>query len=101
MTMATYLVTGGAGFMGRTSFMNWCEGATVVRVLDNLSTGRIVNVEDVSDRIPLYEMDICDLGRFPGFSRARIMSFISRRFLRWRAPLPTRCLQTRSTSPGL
>jgi UDP-glucose 4-epimerase len=34
----------------------------VVRVLDNLSTGRIANIADVSEQIALCEMDICNLG---------------------------------------
>jgi len=63
MTMALYLVTGGAGFIGSHVVHELVRRGEVVRVLDNLSTGRIVNIADVSDRITLYELDICDLGR--------------------------------------
>jgi nucleoside-diphosphate-sugar epimerase len=31
--------------------------------LDNLSTGRIANLAEVSDRITRYEADICDLDK--------------------------------------
>jgi UDP-glucose 4-epimerase len=62
-TMATYLVTGGAGFIGSHVVHELVRRGEVVRVLDNLSTGRIVNIADVSDRITLYETDICDLAK--------------------------------------
>jgi UDP-glucose 4-epimerase len=64
--MATYLVTGGAGFIGSHVVHELVRRGEVVRVLDNLSTGRMVNLAPVSDRIAFYEMDICDLG---GISR--------------------------------
>ena len=61
--MALYLVTGGAGFIGSHVVHELVRRGEVVRVLDNLSTGRIANLADVSEQITLYEMDICDLGR--------------------------------------
>jgi UDP-glucose 4-epimerase len=61
--MALYLVTGGAGFIGSHVVHELVRRGEVVRVLDNLSTGRIANLRAVSDRITLYEADICDLGR--------------------------------------
>ena len=60
--MATYLVTGGAGFIGSHVVHELVRRGEVVRVLDNLSTGRIANIADVCRRITLYETDICDLG---------------------------------------
>jgi len=64
--MATYLVTGGAGFIGSHVVHELVRRGEVVRVLDNLSTGRRVNLARASDQIAFYEMDICDLG---GISR--------------------------------
>jgi UDP-glucose 4-epimerase len=61
--MATYLVTGGAGFIGSHVVHELVRRGEVVRVLDNFSTGRMANLAGVSDQITLYEMDICDLGR--------------------------------------
>ena len=60
--MAAYLVTGGAGFIGSHVVHELVRRGEVVRVLDNLSTGRIANISDVSEQITLYEMDICNLG---------------------------------------
>lgn len=61
--MATYLVTGGAGFIGSHIVHELVRRGETVRVLDNLSTGRIANLAQVSDRISFYEADICDLGK--------------------------------------
>jgi UDP-glucose 4-epimerase len=61
--MATYLVTGGAGFIGSHVVHELVRRGEVVRVMDNLSTGRVANIADVSEQITLNEMDICDLGR--------------------------------------
>jgi nucleoside-diphosphate-sugar epimerase len=59
--MITYLVTGGAGFIGSHVVHELVRRGEVVRALDNLSIGRIANLAEVSDRITLYEADICDL----------------------------------------
>jgi len=61
--MALYLVTGGAGFIGSHVVHELVRRGEVVRVLDNLATGRIENLAEVSDRITFSEADICDLGR--------------------------------------
>jgi UDP-glucose 4-epimerase len=60
--MALYLVTGGAGFIGSHVVHELVRRGEVVRVLDNLSTGRIANLAEVSNCITFYETDICDLG---------------------------------------
>jgi hypothetical protein len=57
----TYLVTGGAGFIRTHVVHELVQRGDTVRVLDNISPGRIVNLASVSDRITLYEADICDL----------------------------------------
>ena len=69
--MALYLVTGGAGFIGSHIVHELVGRGEAVRVLDNLSTGRIANLASVSDKITFHEMDICDLGGIsPLFERA-------------------------------
>jgi len=64
--MATYLVTGGAGFIGSHVVHELVRRGEVVRVLDNLSTGRMVNLAHISEQIVFCEIDIRDLG---GISR--------------------------------
>jgi len=68
--MALYLVTGGAGFIGSHIVHELVRRGEVVRVLDNLSTGKIANLADISEEITFCEADICDLGiispRFAG-----------------------------------
>jgi nucleoside-diphosphate-sugar epimerase len=59
--MATYLVTGGAGFIGSNIIRELLERGETVRVLDNFATGRRENLEEISDRIDLREADIRDL----------------------------------------
>jgi len=64
--MARYLVTGGAGFIGSHVVHELVRRGETVQVLDNLATGRIVNLAQVSDRIEFHEADIRDPG---GISR--------------------------------
>ncbi len=56
-----YLVTGGAGFIGSNIVHALLARQQRVRVLDNLSTGRLVNLEDVKDRVEFINGDIRDL----------------------------------------
>ncbi len=58
--MATYLVTGGAGFIGSNLVTALVERGETVRVLDNFSTGHRANLAPVADRIELMEGDIRD-----------------------------------------
>jgi nucleoside-diphosphate-sugar epimerase len=60
--MATYLVTGGAGFIGSHVVDELVRRGEVVRVLDNLATGKLANLEEVFARIDFCKADICDLG---------------------------------------
>jgi nucleoside-diphosphate-sugar epimerase len=58
--MSLYLVTGGAGFIGSYLVRFLLERDESVRVLDNFSTGRRENLEEVQARIELVEGDLCD-----------------------------------------
>ncbi len=59
--MTTYLVTGGAGFIGSNIVEELVRRGQRVRVLDNLSTGRLENLRDFADRIEMIEGDVRDL----------------------------------------
>lgn len=58
--MATYLVTGGAGFIGSHLVDELVRLGHTVRVLDNLATGRMVNIEHQLGIIEFMEADIRD-----------------------------------------
>ena len=56
--MAIALVTGGAGFIGSHLVEALLERGDDVRVLDNLSTGKIANLQGLMDSIEFIEGDI-------------------------------------------
>ena len=56
--MATYLVTGGAGFIGSHLVAELVQRGEQVRVLDNFSTGKRENLTPFLDRIELVEGDM-------------------------------------------
>ena len=56
--MATYLVTGGAGFIGSNIVRELLSRGETVRVFDNISTGRRENLADVLADIDLVEGDV-------------------------------------------
>ncbi len=58
--MRTYLVTGGAGFIGSHVAEALCARGDRVRVLDNLSTGKRENLRHLDQRIELIEGDVAD-----------------------------------------
>lgn len=61
MGMTRYLVTGGAGFIGSNIVETLVKQGATVRVADNFSTGRRVNLAGVVDRIELLEGDLAEL----------------------------------------
>jgi UDP-glucose 4-epimerase len=58
--MSSYLVTGGAGFIGSYIVETLVERGESVRVLDNLSTGRLENIVPFLDRVEFVEGDLRD-----------------------------------------
>lgn len=58
--MSTYLVTGGAGFIGSHLATALVERGDEVRVLDNLSTGHRHNLEHLHSKIDWVEGDLVD-----------------------------------------
>jgi nucleoside-diphosphate-sugar epimerase len=59
--MATYLITGGAGFIGSHLAERLVEKGEAVRIVDNFSTGSRYNISHLLNRITVYERDITDL----------------------------------------
>jgi UDP-glucose 4-epimerase len=60
--MATYLVTGGAGFIGSNLVRALADQGERVRVLDNFVTGRPENLAGVEGKFELFRGDITDAG---------------------------------------
>ncbi len=58
--MSLYLVTGGAGFVGSYLVRFLLDKGESVRVLDNFSTGKRENLEEVTSHIELVEGDLND-----------------------------------------
>ena len=58
--MRTFLVTGGAGFIGSHIAEALVKRGDKVRVLDNLSTGHLSNMESFRDGIEFIEGDLID-----------------------------------------
>jgi nucleoside-diphosphate-sugar epimerase len=59
--MSTYLVTGGAGFIGSNVIDELVRRGETVRTLDNLATGHIENLASVREKIQWHEADIRNL----------------------------------------
>ncbi len=61
--MASYLVTGGAGFIGSNLVEELTKRGEKVTVIDNFSTGKKENIEEFVPRIELVQGDIRNLDR--------------------------------------
>ena len=59
-TLRTWLVTGGAGFIGSHIATRLAEMGQPVRVVDNLSTGSRANLAHLDGRVEFIEGDLCD-----------------------------------------
>ena len=55
-----YLITGGAGFIGSNIAHQLLSQGEQVRIIDNFSTGRRINIDDIEDKIELIDGDIRD-----------------------------------------
>ena len=58
--MEKFLVTGGAGFIGSNICRKLVSQGCFVRVIDNLLTGKKVNLADIIDKIEFIEADMGD-----------------------------------------
>jgi UDP-glucose 4-epimerase len=58
--MRTFLVTGGAGFIGSHIAETLVARGDRVRVLDNLSTGYLSNLDPIRDRVEFIQGDLLD-----------------------------------------
>jgi UDP-glucose 4-epimerase len=65
-TPRTVVVTGGAGFIGSALVRALAARGEVVRVLDNLSSGRRENLEGVAGRLSMIKGDILDADALDG-----------------------------------
>ena len=59
--MTSYLVTGGAGFIGSHIATALVQRGDRVRILDNLSTGTRENLAHLGDKVELIESDLLDI----------------------------------------
>ena len=59
--MARYLITGMAGFIGSTLAHTLVEQGHTVQGIDNLSTGRMENIEDILSSVTFEIADLQDL----------------------------------------
>jgi len=55
-----FCVTGGAGFIGSNIVRRLVADGHEVRVLDDFSTGRLINLEGLEGKLSTFEGDICD-----------------------------------------
>jgi UDP-glucose 4-epimerase len=60
--MARYLITGGAGFIGSNIARKLVGLGEEVVILDDFSTGKRENLDDIKDCVKVIEGDICDIG---------------------------------------
>lgn len=61
--MSHYVVTGGAGFIGSALVRALLANGKSVHVIDNLSTGKLENLEEVAEDVIFHEVDFRDCDR--------------------------------------
>jgi nucleoside-diphosphate-sugar epimerase len=61
--MNHYVVTGGAGFIGSALARALIAEGRRVHVIDNLSTGKLENLDEISDQIAIHRLDLRDYER--------------------------------------
>jgi UDP-glucose 4-epimerase len=61
--MNHFVVTGGAGFIGSALVRALLAEGCDVHVIDNLSTGKLENLEEIADRVAVHELDLLDYDR--------------------------------------
>jgi UDP-glucose 4-epimerase len=61
--MSKYLVTGGAGFIGSHIVEELLRRGEKVRIIDNLSTGKIDNIKDFLSEVEFIEGDLRDINK--------------------------------------
>ena len=88
----TWVITGGAGFIGSHLAQELVRRGQVVRVLDDLSSGRLENLGPAAQSVQFTQGDVCDFSTVEKHSAAQIMCstmrplclFRSRFAARWR-----------------
>jgi nucleoside-diphosphate-sugar epimerase len=91
--MKRYVVTGGAGFIGSALVRRLLSQGHTVEVIDNPSTGRLENLEDVAGGVQIHQLDIRDYdgitsvisGADRVFHIAALPSVPNRSSIRWHA----------------
>jgi len=60
--MKTFLVTGGAGFIGSNLIRGLIQSfpSSEIRVIDNLITGKLENLKEIRHKIKFYKKDLCN-----------------------------------------
>ena len=58
--MATYVVTGGAGFIGSHIAHELVRQEQTVRIIDNFSTGKRANSESIKNTAEVITLDVAD-----------------------------------------
>ena len=97
----TYIITGGAGFIGSHLAERLLKDGQRVRIIDNFSTGKRANLAAPAAAISKSTRSASPTApRSRRSSRARITSSTKRRWRRCRAASTTRWRPTKPTSPA-
>ena len=66
MKIMKYVVTGGAGFIGKNIVKLLIKQNHEVEVIDNLHSGKISNLEEIKDKIKFHDCNILDFKKNRG-----------------------------------